>query len=654
MNPNTPLRTPVLDGHRRIDALWFPAGWFDEERRRDELLGAWRRGCTAHRFDEGDLLRWPNGVPQDCGALGGWPLQRIGTTLCSAAIAPSTVAEQAADVLLVVGARLRALRWSQGQPLDPSGWIAVDGFPLSDAYDFRLPPPTRAMVITAPRDIRAVLGNAIPDPDAKAQALLQALNHRTGAAADARRSEGMPAAARAPASRSGARTWLPWAAAAISALSVLSHLMQLSQTPKAPYSNASLPVLSSPPPATLLRNDAEPASPWAGQILASPRDVTGSAFPAQARSTGGTSVRGINDAAPPRVPTPDADARVPVSPNDETPSSVPESPPPLRASTTAPESGLSEGIPLGFEIIAGMGLALVFAVWVGLIVRAATSGLGGIPEPARQSGQASESNAGSKTDGEAAAGGMRVGKGSFAAGLRARAERLLPQRWRAWLARLAMTSGVADLIGRQHAAYVRRMLALFEHGDLDAALRHALPLGSGQNSLGQALGRLAPQRELALGRQPGAGTRVGIGDKLEQHLRALYRRTFEQLDHAGRIDEATYVLAELLAQRGEALDYLEKHARHAQAAELALAWDMPAARIVRLMARAGDWRRAVLVAERDDAFAAAVAQLEPRWPDAATRLRREWARRLAASGRLLAAVQAIWPIETERASALGW
>jgi hypothetical protein len=232
--------------------------------------------------------------------------------------------------------------------------------------------------------------------------------------------------------------------------------------------------------------------------------------------------------------------------------------------------------------------------------------------------------------------------------------KVVPQRWRAWAARLAMTTGIAQLLGAQHSAYMQRMLKMFDDGRLDEALRHAIPLGGENESLGQTFGRLGPRERLALHAQRGTSASIGLGADLEQHLRSLYRRTFEQLDRAGRIDEAVFVLAELLKACQEALDYLEKHGRVAQAAELALGWDMPAAQIVRLHALAGDWRVAVLVARRDNAFEAAIALLEPRWPEAAVQLRKEWADSLAARGQWLAAARTVWRIESERGRAAEW
>lgn len=241
--------------------------------------------------------------------------------------------------------------------------------------------------------------------------------------------------------------------------------------------------------------------------------------------------------------------------------------------------------------------------------------------------------------------------------LPARRSVLSPQRWREWVARLAVASRLSKVLGRQQARYLQRMLDMFESGDLARALRHAVPLGGphGQ-SLGQALGAPSARKDLSLA---GASSRAGstdihVGDEFQEYLRKLYRRTFEQLDRQQRIDEAVFVLAELLNARQEALDYLEKHRRFAQAAELALAWDMPAEVIVRLHCLAGDWRRAVAVAHRDGVFASAVLQLETKWPDAANRLREQWGRTLAQQGHWLAAVDAVWPVAALRPLATEW
>jgi hypothetical protein len=229
-----------------------------------------------------------------------------------------------------------------------------------------------------------------------------------------------------------------------------------------------------------------------------------------------------------------------------------------------------------------------------------------------------------------------------------------PARWRRWVTRLTRYSRLSALYGKRQAAYVQRMLAMFETGDLEEALRHAIPLGSGQSDAGQAFGTPARRDTLTLSHHSGPRSSLMFEADLESHLKRVYRQSFERLDREGRIEEAVFVLAELLRARQEALDYLEKHERHQQAADLALAWDMPAATIVRLLCMAGDWQRALQVARRDNAFADATLLLEKKWPEAAARLRLEWALALTEKGLWLQAVDVIWSLPAERERAAQW
>jgi len=238
--------------------------------------------------------------------------------------------------------------------------------------------------------------------------------------------------------------------------------------------------------------------------------------------------------------------------------------------------------------------------------------------------------------------------------IKARSKLAHPQRWRRWLARLAITTQLSRLIGRAQAKHMQRLLEMFDDGNLGEALRHAIPLGGDRGSLGQAFGVPGRRGSLDLSTQYGPSMTIHLGDDLESHLRRLYRQAFEKFDREQRYDEAVFVLAELLNAKAEALDYLEKHQRFTQAAELALGWDMAPDVIVRLLCLAGDWRRALAVARRDDAFATAIVQLEKRWPDVARRLREEWGNTLVERGDWLGAVDAVWPVESLRAQATQW
>lgn len=227
-------------------------------------------------------------------------------------------------------------------------------------------------------------------------------------------------------------------------------------------------------------------------------------------------------------------------------------------------------------------------------------------------------------------------------------------RWRRWFARLAERTRLSRLYGKRQAAYLQHMLRLFESGDLHEALRHALPLGDDQPPQGPAFGTPGRRDDLALSLRPSSGLGMALGPDLQEHLKKVYRQSFERLDREGRVEEAVFVLAELLKARQEALDYLEKHQRFRQAAELSLAWDMPAAMIVRLLCLAEDWQRALQVARRDNAFADAVLLLESKQPDAASRLRLEWAQALTDKGRWLQAVEVIWALPEQRERAVQW
>ncbi|NWF11835.1 hypothetical protein HX810_29595 [Pseudomonas salomonii] len=237
---------------------------------------------------------------------------------------------------------------------------------------------------------------------------------------------------------------------------------------------------------------------------------------------------------------------------------------------------------------------------------------------------------------------------------RATPRRHKPAAWRRLLTRLTQHSQLSKLYGKRQAAYMQRMLEMFEDGNFEEALRHAIPLNGGASSGEQSFGTPQRREDLSLSQQDGPARSMLFEDDLAEHLRQVYRQTFERLDRAGRIEEAVFVLAELLKEHQQALDYLEKHARYQQAADLALAWDMLAAVIVRLLCLAEQWQRAVQVARRDNAFADAVVMLQAKSPEAADRLRLEWAESLIAKGLWLQAVDVIWSLPAERPRAAQW
>ncbi len=231
-------------------------------------------------------------------------------------------------------------------------------------------------------------------------------------------------------------------------------------------------------------------------------------------------------------------------------------------------------------------------------------------------------------------------------------------KWiRGWFAKAALRTRIAHLLGQRQAKYLQELLDMFDEGDLDAALRHAIPLGAGSDEEGTpTFGLPSPRDALSLSMGPiesGGGT-LFVGDSVMDILRQRYRRAFERLVQKERIEEAAFVLADLLQETDEAVSFLESHERFKLAAELAESRELLPAKVVRQWVLAGDLQRAMDLAKRHDVFANAIALLENKHPKDAERLRLLWADALAERGEFEAAVDAVWRIKSARRLAETW
>lgn len=258
----------------------------------------------------------------------------------------------------------------------------------------------------------------------------------------------------------------------------------------------------------------------------------------------------------------------------------------------------------------------------------------------------------------AALAALRAGPGWLAAPLAGLAgafagiRRMLPasgpswlQRTDAWLGRMAMATGLGSIMGARWSRFLEQMIARFD-SDVLEALKYAIPLGGG--GLGDLLGPgwSLPGARGGLGLSGGgggAGTGLGLSLDLYEKLKGIYRRAFEQLDAMGRVDEAAWVLAELLGEVAEAVAYLEKRHRYALAAEIAEAKGQPIELAIRLRWRAGDpanQRRAIQLAILHRAFEAAITKCADE-PEAARALRTAWAEHRRALGDVVGAVDVL-------------
>ena len=156
------------------------------------------------------------------------------------------------------------------------------------------------------------------------------------------------------------------------------------------------------------------------------------------------------------------------------------------------------------------------------------------------------------------------------------------------------------------------------------------------------------------------------GSTIQQHLHAVYRQAAKDLEAAGKIDQAAYVLAELLRDAPGCVAMLERHHRFDSAARIAEQRQLDAGTIVRLWwlakAKTGDGVPELVAhltrllpdgpmyfpddTVRDfhaGAFAAALARLDKVDPQAGDELRVEWIADLERAGDLLGAVEVAWP-----------
>jgi hypothetical protein len=223
-----------------------------------------------------------------------------------------------------------------------------------------------------------------------------------------------------------------------------------------------------------------------------------------------------------------------------------------------------------------------------------------------------------------------------------------------WLAR---STPLGSLLGRRKAEYVRKLFELFEEGNLEEALRYAIPLDKGAPSeqARVALGLPGPREKLSIQpSQGGSGGIFGGGAEVYEALRERYRQAFKKLEREGRIEEAAFVLAELLHEEAEAVSFLERHGRLKLAAELAEGRNLAPGLVVRQWVLAKDVARAVDIARRTGAFADAVLRLERTHPAEARVLRLLWGEMLAQAGNYGRAVEVVWPIEDARRLTRAW
>ena len=218
-----------------------------------------------------------------------------------------------------------------------------------------------------------------------------------------------------------------------------------------------------------------------------------------------------------------------------------------------------------------------------------------------------------------------------------------PRPIRSFFANAVLRTPAAQVLGRRHQKFLQELTDQLERGDLREALRNAVPLGNGE-SLGTTLALPNRRNSLDPSRSAkGAAASIPWGSGVHELLADRYRKAAKRLESEGRLEEAAFVLVDLLGQPLEAVALLERHKRWQLAAEIAEGHLLSPELCVRLWWKAGDAVKAVRVARRHGAFQAAINQCAKSDPDLARQLRIQWVRSLTVAGSYLAAVEVAWP-----------
>ncbi len=180
---NHPVRQPLWPGHQTVAALWIDATLLSTPQRRALLIANWQPGSRALQFDGGDLLLFAQSERRYCGDGRGLPLVRVDGVLLSAPLRPDERATLAgADIGVIVGAQVCALRLADATAIDLSQDVDLSGHALHEIFDLRpavvAPPPL------APRELSDILGDRMPTPSPAARRFLDRLQRRADAASD--------------------------------------------------------------------------------------------------------------------------------------------------------------------------------------------------------------------------------------------------------------------------------------------------------------------------------------------------------------------------------------------------------------------------------------------------------------------------------------
>jgi len=234
----------------------------------------------------------------------------------------------------------------------------------------------------------------------------------------------------------------------------------------------------------------------------------------------------------------------------------------------------------------------------------------------------------------------------------------LLSKFRANLSNLLMASALGKAISRAQAKYINNLMDQLRQGNLDDALKDAIPLSNLQDAMQSsktAMGQLSVRMVLKINpHSTGPTSSVSLDDDVMDRLRKMYESAFAQMDKVGNYKKAAFILAELLREIDRAVAYLEKHDQLCLAAELAEGQNFPPIRVIRQWILAGKVDRAIHIAVISGCYEEAITALEGTHPKQANILRWHIAQLHFQSGNISSAVDIAWPLNEKRQQIIEW
>ncbi|MEL6347619.1 MAG: bpX6 domain-containing protein [Myxococcota bacterium] len=226
--------------------------------------------------------------------------------------------------------------------------------------------------------------------------------------------------------------------------------------------------------------------------------------------------------------------------------------------------------------------------------------------------------------------------------------------------RLNLSGALNRLLGAQPKRTLQSLLDRLERGEFESAIRDAIPLNPTPTPTSspppQRTGDvMLPQRRSPQLTAGGSGrSQRPLTAQLYELLKKRYRQAFEQLDQAGMVKQAAYVLCELLGEPEEAVDYLIRRGELHLAAELAEARKMPIPKVAILWLQAGETLKALFLLRLHGCFPEGIDVLMKTDPARAGWLRTTYAHTLARSGRFAAAADVMESADPQNLLVLKW